>query len=82
MFFSKCFVRLFVIIEHNLSVLSRIVINLFVVAEARVVLKMFLLWAKYRGFVVFLFKKKTCTASRCNVFFKVTGSLRKPRYRT
>ena len=38
-FFSSVFFRLFVIIEHNLGVLSTIVLNLFVVAKARVVLK-------------------------------------------
>ena len=37
------------IIEHNLGVLSTVVLNLFVVAEARVVFKMVLFWAKDRG---------------------------------
>ena len=47
--YFKCFFLLFMIIEHNLGVLSRFVLNWFVVAEARVVLKMFLFWAKHRG---------------------------------
>ena len=39
--YFKCCFWLFVFIEHNLGVLSRFVLNLSVVAEARTVLKMF-----------------------------------------
>ena len=37
---------LFVIIEHTLGLFSRFVLNLLAVAEARIVLKIFLFWAK------------------------------------
>ena len=56
-------VLFFVIIEHNLGVLSRFVPNLFVVAGVRVVLKMFLFWAENRD-LLFLYscsyKQKAC----------------------
>ena len=47
--FFKCYFQLFVIIEQKLGVLSRFVLNLIVVAEARVVIKMFIFWAENRG---------------------------------
>ena len=57
MFISSVVFWLFVIMEHNMGVLSRFVLNLFVVAEARVGFKMFFFWAKNRG-SLFLFLKK------------------------
>ena len=46
--YFKGWFRLFVIIEH-MVLFGRFALNLFVVAKARTVLKMFLVWAKSRG---------------------------------